>query len=159
MDTAIPTTPTMLRACQEEGIAPICPGTCRAPYQVFYNYRWYVRGKDGRYRRRLSRHDTGPAYLHQQVWIDARYSLFDGPARIPAGHEIHHRDFNRLNNHSSNLVALLQKDHRALHYAAQSEAEQRVSRARQPCTSCQMRRAGLEKMSVAQANGNGLTEF
>jgi hypothetical protein len=48
-------------------------------------------------------------YLHQAIWKDA-----NGP--IPAGHQIHHKDGNPLNNALDNLECLSPLEHKARHY-------------------------------------------
>jgi len=51
----------------------------------------------------------GREYLHRQVWMDHH------GARIPPGHDIHHVDHNKLNNHPSNLRLLTASEHTKLH--------------------------------------------
>lgn len=145
MDIAPSKTAAMLRICQAGEITPICPGTCSAPRKVFYNRVRYVRGKDGRYRSRYLSPESRPQYLHRQIWLDARYRPFDDPVRIPDGHEIHHRDFNRFNNYSGNLVAMPQKEHRALHRLAQLQGSEPVLPPGNLCPSCPIGCTSLDR--------------
>jgi len=47
-------------------------------------------------------------YLHRNVWKD-----HNGP--IPDGHDIHHKDENKLNNNIGNLEILTTKEHGEIH--------------------------------------------
>lgn len=53
--------------------------------------------------------------LHREVW-----EYYKGS--IPDGFEIHHKDFNRLNNDISNLECLSKKDH-CLRHTKHKKAE------------------------------------
>lgn len=59
-------------------------------------------------------------YLHRAVWIANH-----GP--IPPGHDVHHKDADRTNNHPSNLQCLAEGDHHRLHML---EPERRAASSR-----------------------------
>lgn len=58
----------------------------------------------------------GIGRLHQEIWRDAH-----GP--IPAGHHIHHRDGNSLNNSLDNLECVPGDEHHAYHMSLLSDEE------------------------------------
>ena len=60
--------------------------------------------------------EQGVGRLHQEIWRDAY-----GP--IPAGHHIHHRDGNPLNNSLDNLECVPGKEHQAYHMSLLSDEE------------------------------------
>lgn len=53
--------------------------------------------------------EQGLSSLHREVW------KHHNGQEIPPGHEIHHLDFNQLNNDPSNLVCLTRDEHLAAH--------------------------------------------
>jgi len=72
------------------------------------NY-WQPRYKDRK---------RGIQSLHQEVWKDANNST------IPLGYEIHHIDFDSLNNDPSNLICIIKKEHLSIHGRSPERLEQ-----------------------------------
>jgi hypothetical protein len=77
-----------------------------------------------RYREiRVERHGGGKISLplHVYVWLIMNGRWEKGETTTPAGHEIHHRDFNPFNNDPSNLELLTATEHRQLHWEKDQE--------------------------------------
>ncbi|MGL6095002.1 MAG: HNH endonuclease signature motif containing protein [Fimbriiglobus sp.] len=85
-------------------------------------YRRYPESKRRQHRVYFQCHDKwkqSPRYLHRDKWTDRH-----GP--IPAGHEVHHKDGNPLNNRLTNLVCITVAEHRRLEGMAGSFDTPRV---------------------------------
>lgn len=66
----------------------------------------------------IAERKAGIEHLHREIW-KAEHGL------IPAGHHIHHRDGNPLNNDIDNLACLSPKDHKAEHWTEERSRAQR----------------------------------
>lgn len=74
-------------------------------------WRRYPESKRRSHRVYFQRHTKWkgtPLYLHREIWKSVH-------GEIPAGHEVHHRDENPLNNDISNLECLSTLEHRRRH--------------------------------------------
>lgn len=63
----------------------------------------------GKYYVKLTGDRKWATILHKDVWEHAN------GMKVPEGYEVHHVDFNHLNNDPGNLVALPRLEHRAIH--------------------------------------------
>src|SRR4051812_34878129 len=79
------------------------------PEKIEFEGRMYR--LSGSYYRRHRWSDDGPASLHRAVWQSAH-------GAIPAGHEIHHKDGDPLNNDLANLECVNITEHRRQHALA-----------------------------------------
>lgn len=61
--------------------------------------------------------------LHVYVWLLVTGRWAKGEREVPAGYEIHHKDFNPYNNDPSNLELMTESAHRKLHWTINTEAK------------------------------------
>lgn len=83
-------------------------------YEILQNEGWRYsisQSQPGRYYVQIHRRtDAGMQRLFLHRWLAFRGHINPGHA-----YEIHHRDFNPLNNLCNNLEPLFQRDHRRIH--------------------------------------------
>lgn len=84
-------------------------------YKYYHNIKFTLDEKSGYYQ-----NSTIHKSLHRFVWEENN-------GVIPKGYEIHHIDFNKSNNHISNLIMLSKKEHLEIHSKSLT-AEQRQFR-------------------------------
>ena len=72
-------------------------------YKYYHNIKFTLDEKSGYYQ-----NSTIHKSLHRFVWEENN-------GVIPNGYEIHHIDFNKSNNHISNLIMLSKKEHLEIH--------------------------------------------
>jgi len=80
------------------------------PFIIFNNIKFTIYNS-GYYRRT----DGNRELLHRYTWI-----FYNG--LIPKGYDIHHKDYNKLNNKISNLGILLNGEHTILHHKEKQNA-------------------------------------
>jgi hypothetical protein len=83
---------------------------------IEYQGNKYAPDPDGYYRK--TKGDR--AWLHHVVWTEN-----NGP--IPPDHDIHHKDFDKTNNHPSNLVCLTPSEHAQVHQVYHDVPEKRCA--------------------------------
>jgi hypothetical protein len=72
-------------------------------YVIWHGYKWYYDHRTGYYR------DTTTRGLHVAVWEHFHQR------RSPKGHDVHHKDHDKANNHPSNLELKTHGEHVAHH--------------------------------------------
>ena len=85
-------------------------------YQYYHNIKFTLDEKSGYYQ-----NSTIHKSLHRFVWEENN-------GVIPNGYEIHHIDFNKSNNHISNLIMLSKKEHLEIHSKSLTDQQRQFRR-------------------------------
>ena len=85
-------------------------------YKYYHNIKFTLDEKSGYYQ-----NSTIHKSLHRFVWEENN-------GVIPKGYEIHHIDFNKSNNHISNLIMLSKKEHLEIHSKSLTDEQRQFRR-------------------------------
>ena len=85
-------------------------------YKYYHNIKFTLDEKSGYYQ-----NSTIHKSLHRFVWEENN-------GVIPNGYEIHHIDFNKSNNHISNLIMLSKKEHLEIHSKSLTDEQRQFRR-------------------------------
>ena len=85
-------------------------------YKYYHNIKFTLDEKSGYYQ-----NSTIHKSLHRFVWEENN-------GVIPKGYEIHHIDFNKSNNHISNLIMLSKKEHLEIHSKSLTDKQRQFKR-------------------------------
>ena len=85
-------------------------------YKYYHNIKFTLDEKSGYYQ-----NSTIHKSLHRFVWEENN-------GVIPKGYEIHHIDFNKSNNHISNLIMLSKKEHLEIHSKSLTDQQRQFRR-------------------------------
>ena len=85
-------------------------------YKYYHNIKFTLDEKSGYYQ-----NSTIHKSLHRFVWEENN-------GVIPKGYEIHHIDFNKSNNHISNLIMLSKEEHLEIHSKSLTDQQRQFRR-------------------------------